>query len=400
MKRSEFLRSLGVLLGASCAKQAPPAAAPPPAAPAAPPPEPAPPEPVRHYRHFAWLTAEADASDDSYKRRFERMKRSGVSVVLAEAFNGSQAFYASGHLPHQGDWLGRVLPLAERAGLELHAWVSCMPCNVEAVLSATPEWYMVNKQGESTAQHPVYLPEYRFLCPTRPEVRAFIKRRVQELAEYPIAGVHLDTVQFPWVILPPGLQVQYGVQQEEELPQYDFCYCEACRARFQEQTQIDPMNFNQPSSSEVWRQFRHDRLSELVNQDLVPTIRQAGKVASAAVLPDWENARQNWGKWQLDAAFPLLYHALYDEDISWIGFQTQQSVTRLGRETPCYSGLLISHLSAPDLTGAVRLALESGAGGVGLYSGQAMSDLHWQAFERAAADAEAEAGAGAEPASG
>ena len=319
------------------------------------------------------------------------MRQAGISVVLAEAFNGSQAFYESAHLPKQADVLGRLLPLAQAAGLEVHAWIWSMPCNVPAIVQGTPEWFVVNKNGESTAQRPVYLPEYRFLCPTRPEVRAFIKRRIEELAQYPIAGMHLDYLQFPHVILPEGLQAQYGVTQAEELAEYDFCYCEACRAKFKSQTDIDPLNFNQPSASDAWRQFRYAQLTELVNQDLIPAIRASGKLASAGVLPDWENARQDWAKWQLDAALPLLYHALYNEDISWIGFQTQESVQRLQNQIPCYSGLLVSHLSPPDLTGAVRMALESGAGGVSLFSGQAMSALHWQAFQRASEAAEEEA---------
>ncbi len=387
MKRSDFLKSLAAVVGSACAKPpppAPPVAAPAPTRPAVPV---APVQP-RAYKHWAWLSANASAGDEWYKSEFSRMQEAGVSALLIEAFNGSEAFYASTHLPTQGDLLARLVPLAKAAGLEAHAWVWCMPCNVESVVRDSKDWFMVNRQGVSAAEAPPYLPQYRFLCPTRPAARAFIKQRLEELVKYPIDGVHLDTLQYPHVILPEGLRQQYGVEAEEELPQYDYCYCEACRAMFEEQTGIDPMNFNQPSASDAWRQFRYDRLSELVNRDLVPTLRRAGKLASATVLTDWENARQDWANWQLDAAFPMLHHTLYNEDITWIGFQTQESVQRLSGRAPCYSGLLVSHLSPPDLTGAVRMALESGAKGVGLFTGQTMSPTHWEAFRRVTEEAE------------
>jgi hypothetical protein len=250
---------------------------------------------------------------------------------------------------------------------------------------------MVNKNGASTADKPVYLPPYQFLCPTRAPVRAFVKRRIEELLKYPVAGIHLDYLQFPWVILPALMQSQVGILQEQEQPEYDYCYCEACREAFKAQTEIDPINFNMASASDAWRQFRYERLTSFVNQELAPLIRGAGKLVSASVLPDWENARQDWGSWQLDAALPLLHHTLYEEDISWIGFQTQESVQRLGSKGSCYSGLLVSNLSPPDLTGAVRLCLESGARGVGLYSAETMTDLHWTAFQGVADEAEAQA---------
>lgn len=335
--------------------------------------------------------ADVRLSDEDYARQFRTMKASGIASVLFECFNGTEAFFSSAHLPVKADLLGRVLPLASSAGLELHAWIWGLPCNVETVLHQTPAWYMLNNKGQSTAEHPVYSSEFRYLCPTRPEVRAFLKRRVEELVKYPVAGVHLDYLQFPQVILPPGLQDLYGVQQESERPEYDYCYCEVCRSEFRKLTDIDPITYNQPSASDVWRQFRYDQLTAIVNTDLVPLIRAAGKQVSASVLPDWEAARQNWGQWDLDAALPLLHHSLYGEDLGWIGFQTQQSVERLAKKVSCYSGLLVSHLTPADLTGAVRLALESGARGVGLYSAETMSGQHWEALAAVTEAAEASA---------
>lgn len=405
MKRSEFLRSLAALAGSACGEALPPPAPPPPPAPTPAAAPPTPTEPPRVYRHWAWLTADPALGEADYERQFSMMKAAGVGDVLFECFNGSEAFFASGHLPVKADLLSRVLPVASHAGLSIHAWIWCLPCNVESVMQQTPEWYMLNNKGKSTAVHPAYSPEFRYLCPTQAPVRAFLLRRVEELLKYPIAGVHLDYLQFPQVVLPPGLRTLYGVSAssgsgkggraldpaEAERPEFDYCYCEVCRSEFRKQTDIDPITFNMPGASDAWRQFRYEQLTRIVNTDLVPIIRAQGKKVSASVLPDWEAARQNWGTWELDAALPLLHHSLYEEDLGWIGFQTQQSVERLDNKAPCYSGLLVSNLSPPDLTGAVRLAIESGARGVGLFSAQSMSALHWEALKSVTDEEEAKA---------
>ena len=147
MKRSEFFHAMAALLGAGCS-QAPVAVPPPPPPPAPPPAPPAPPEKQRVYKHWAWLSSNAEATGDWYKREFERMQRAGVSVVLAEAFNGTEAFYASAHLPPRANVLGRLLPVAQAAGLEVQAWIWSMPCNVPAIFEKTPEWFVVNKNGQ------------------------------------------------------------------------------------------------------------------------------------------------------------------------------------------------------------------------------------------------------------
>src|SRR5690606_17943579 len=148
MKRSEFLRSLAALAGSACGEALPPPAPPPAPAPAPPAPAAAPAEPPRVYRHWAWLTADPEMSDSDYERQFGVMKAAGVGDVLFECFNGREAFFASGHLPVKADLLSRVLPLASRSGLELHAWIWCLPCNIESVLTQTPEWYMRNSKGK------------------------------------------------------------------------------------------------------------------------------------------------------------------------------------------------------------------------------------------------------------
>ena len=97
-----------------------------------------------------------------------------------------------------------VRALAREAGLAVHAWLWTL-CRGDLV-DALPHCFAVSREGRSTREHPPYVDYYRFLCPSRPEVAAHLEREVTALAAEPdLAGVHLDYVRFPDVILPRGL---------------------------------------------------------------------------------------------------------------------------------------------------------------------------------------------------
>ena len=102
---------------------------------------------------------------------------------------------------------------------------------------------MVSREGKSCLEHPPYVPYYKWLCPTREGARVHVRERIERVAADPaVDGVHLDYVRFPDVILPLGLWDKYGLVQDHEMPEYDFCYCEACRDDFRDQTGLDPAN--------------------------------------------------------------------------------------------------------------------------------------------------------------
>jgi len=65
-------------------------------------------------------------------------------------------------------------------------------------------WYVVNGKGESSIDKPAYVDDYNRLCPSNPEVVEFMKKRVQELCAIDgLAGVHLDYIRYPDVVLAP-----------------------------------------------------------------------------------------------------------------------------------------------------------------------------------------------------
>ncbi|MDZ7270658.1 MAG: family 10 glycosylhydrolase [candidate division KSB1 bacterium] len=338
----------------------------------------------RKTKNWAWIPADQRRPWSKWQRDFARMKQAGIDAILPEIFDSRQAYYASQHLPVGGKWLEEILPLAKSQGLEVHAWMWSMPCNIPEIHKQHPEWFVVNRQGISCLEKPAYVDYYRFLCPSRLEVHEFLQQRVRELAGYPdLDGIHLDYIRYPDVIIAEALQAKYGIVQDREYPEYDYCYCEVCREQFKAQHGIDPLELEDPSQSEPWRQFRYDRITHLVNTKLVPIARQHGKKITAAVFPNWEAVRQQWMAWDLDGFMPMLYHNFYHGDIEWIKEHTRKGVAMLPGRGPLYSGLFVPRLSPNDLGRAIRVALQGGAAGVCLFHVGAMSDDHWRVFRKA-----------------
>jgi uncharacterized lipoprotein YddW (UPF0748 family) len=335
-------------------------------------------------KNWVWMPTDVRPSGDEWKRRFAEMREAGIDAVLPEVYNSRHAYYASKHLPVAEHWLETILPLAKSEGLEVHAWMWTMPCNVEGIRKAHPEWYVVNRKGESAESKPAYVEHYRFLCPSRLEVHEFIEATVTELAQYDaLDGIHLDYIRYPDVILAEGLQPKYGIVQDREYPEYDYCYCDVCRKEFQEKTGIDPLELEDPSTSAEWKQFRYDKITFLVNNKLFPIARENKKLMTAAVFPNWEAVRQQWSAWNIDAVMPMLYHGFYNKGIDWIREQTEVGVRSLRGRMPLYSGLFVPQLTPEALAEAVDASFSGGADGIVLFSAQAMSSNHWRSLQKA-----------------
>ncbi len=335
-------------------------------------------------KYWAWVTRQFNPSLDGWKRHFALMRESGVNAILPEIYDSRHAFFESGHLPVSEDRLAKILPLAKAEGLEVHAWMWSMPCNVEEVVKDHPEWFVVNRKGESATEKPAYVPYYKFLCPSQPGAQEFVRTTVKELSQIDgLAGVHFDYIRFPDVILPIGLQPKYGIVQDREYPEYDYCYCAVCRRDFEQETGTDPLKLADPAASDAWRQFRYARVTHLVNDILIPVVHEHKKLATAAVFPNWENVRQQWSTWHLDAALPMLYHRFYNKEIDWIGEQTKQQVERMQNRAPIYSGIFASHFNSDEMPQAVETALKAGASGVALFASPLMREEQWAAFAKA-----------------
>jgi uncharacterized lipoprotein YddW (UPF0748 family) len=337
-------------------------------------------------KHFVWMRPSPSRTDDQWAQQFDELRAAGITGIIPEVYNGSNALWGSSRLPVRAPWLERAIPLATRAGLEVHAWMWCMPCLLPNIIRDHPEWYNVNARGESAVNKPAYVDYYKFLDPAHPEVRAFVRETVRELAAIPgLTGIHLDYIRHPDAILPSDLWAKYGIVQDKVYPPYDYGYTALSRDAFKAAHGVDPMTLPDPESNAAWLEYRLKSVVDLVNDFLVPAARAGGKQISAAVFPGPSLARtmvrQDWSRFQLDAYFPMLYHTFYKAGPAWVKQYTEEAVRTVKK--PVYSGLFIGPLSGPDFTETIAMALSGGAAGVSLFDLGALTAERRAAFARA-----------------
>lgn len=301
-------------------------------------------------RNWAWLRSQVN-DVDAWRRMLAGLKRTGIDAILI----GGQA-----------DFYRRHVPLARDEGLELHAWQFVMMRGEN--VKTHPEWYAVSGTGVSTAVKPPYVDYYKFMCPSREEVRAYLRGIVRDIASVEgLGSVHLDYIRYPDVILPIALWAKYNLVQDREYSQFDFCYCDLCRARFKAVRKVYRM-----ADDEAWKQFRYDTITQVV-RELYEEAHTLGTAVTAAVFPTPAIAkklvRQDWVHWKLDAVMPMVYNGFYKEGVEWVERATREGVTALRGRIPLYTGLYVPDLPPADLAKAIERAFAGGARGVSLFQG-------------------------------
>jgi len=323
------------------------------------------------FRAWTWVHGNSDPVD-SWRARFARLRAGGISGVLVGG--GDTAMLAGA---------------AHAEGLEFHAWTWVMNHSGDAWVKVEhPEWFNVSRNGESSLTHPPYVGYYQWLCPTRPEVREYLRSLITVVAETAgVDAVHLDYIRHPDVIMPRGLWSRYGLVQDHEMPEYDYCYCGVCRDTFRAQSGYDPLSVSDPSADRAWREFRWNSISEVVSI-LAAAAHAHNCQISAAVVPTQTLARQQvrqaWDKWPLDAVFPMTYHRFHDQDVPWIGSAVREGIAAIPQSEPLYAGLHVPDLDPAGLVEAINVVKEAGGAGVSLYDSGSLTDVHLEALRGAA----------------
>lgn len=319
------------------------------------------------FRAWTWVHANNDAPA-IWRARFARLYAGGISGVIVGG--GDTAMLADA---------------AHAEGLAFHAWTWIMNRSGDAWVKANhPEWFDVSRNGESSLTHPPYVGYYQWLCPTRAEVREYLRGMITAVAE--VAGVdavQLDYIRYPDVILPRGLWSQYNLVQDHEMPEYDFCYCSVCRETFRRQAGYDPLSLADPSVDQAWREFRWNSITDVV-AILAATVHSHNREISAAVFPTPTLARmevrQAWDKWPLDMVFPMTYHRFHDQAIPWIGGAVREGVAAIPASEPIYAGLHLPDLDPAALVEAINVVKDAGGAGVSLYDSGGLTDAHLDAL--------------------
>lgn len=306
------------------------------------------------WKHRVWITPNKDDKEADLRKLYKAYAEAGITVLY---FEGDSE---------------KHFRIAKENKIEAHYWILTFLKNEKELLASHPEWYAVNRKGESCVSKPAYVTYYRWLCPSKNEVHDYLETEARKiLAKDYVDGYHLDYVRYCDVILPVNLWSKYGIVQESELPEYDYCYCDVCRTKCKEKNGFDPLDLEYPDQSLTWRKYRYDNITRLVNR-IHSAAHEMNKPLTAAVFPTPEVARrivrQDWTKWNLDAVNPMIYHGFYREGVSWIGDAVAEGIHGLHDKFPLYAGLFLPDFKNNDeLRQGILNALNNGAAGISLF---------------------------------
>ncbi|MFC1764496.1 hypothetical protein ACFL6U_20810 [Planctomycetota bacterium] len=315
-------------------------------------------------------------------RSSKRDKASWQEVCATLSENNIKGlFIEGGDIPT----LELVIPIAQTYGIQVHSWFWTMNRPHDKEAWQHPDWFMVSRKGESCYEKQPYVDYYKWVCPSKAPVREHIQAKVEALCQIPgLAGIHLDYIRYPDVILPIALQPKYNLVQDREFPEFDFCYCADCRQQFKQRSGIDITSLEDPTANEAWRQYRYDSITEVVNH-LTNIVYSHDKQITAAVFPYPKLARticrQSWDDWNLDAVFPMIYNYFYNEDTAWIGEATRHGVQDLQGKRPLFAGLFLERMTSAEIAQAKEIALAAGAQGVCFFAYSTLNDEIYQALK-------------------
>jgi len=230
--------------------------------------------------------------------------KAGINVVHPEVIYYGYSAYPSSYLTQKDLWngvdmLGILIDEAHKRGIEVHpwVWVFCTGNQTDkgGIYPQHPDWAMTDKAGSDHTEKGSY-----WLNPCSTAVRHLLLSAIKELVEkYAVDGIELDYIRFP---------------------SPDFGYNDDCRAKFQAEYGIDPMNI-EPFTKPVldWHLWRENLINSFVAEvsTELKKIRPELKISAAvASYPDKArlNFLQNWEYWAANRWVDFLAPMDYTSD--------------------------------------------------------------------------------------
>ena len=279
--------------------------------------------------------------------------------------------------------IAALTPLAAEHGMQVYAWLWAENRPGDEVALQHPDWYAVNRHGKSchAPQDRPFVEYYQFLCPNSAEARAHLLTEVDKLAALPgIIGIQLDYMRLPDVILPRGLWENYGLDMSRELPEYDYCYCERCQQLFRQQ--YGRLPHEEADTDAAWREFRLQSVADYANT-LIERIHSHNLLAASAVFPTPQIAsqlvRQDWSRFHIDLALPMVYYSFYNETPAWSANCTAQASEETQGRIPLAPGLHLPDTTAELFSSELSRLHAVSPAGIGIFC----DDLFTPALQQA-----------------
>ena len=132
----------------------------------------------QEFEFSVWITSKKDKSIGEYNTEFKKYKDGGIDEILINTNTDPKE-------------LERLVPIASKNGLKVHAWIMSMNRPNDTVALQHPEWYMVSRDGKSCYDTRPYVDYYQWLCPTREASRNHVLGLVEGLAKFKVLRVYI-----------------------------------------------------------------------------------------------------------------------------------------------------------------------------------------------------------------
>jgi len=318
-----------------------------------------------------WVNADAIPKTDSEIRELVRKyHRANINVLLPEVIARGYAAYPTRLLARDPRFAGAVDPLppmideAHKLGMEVHPWVWVFRAgytnNRGAILTAHPDWVMLNKYGEDLSANGGL-----WISPNIPAAREFLACLYADLVlKYDVDGLHLD-------------YIRYEVQSPTP-----YGYSPMARCEFERQYGIDPLDVERLSTNQILlNKFRERQINSFVQKisTQIRAIKPNVKI-SAAVGSDPITARlnllQNWPNWVangwVDFITPMAYTA---NDDTFKRLVTDQVSAAEGKTLVVPGiGLHVQKDKPEQTAGQIDIARQLGAAGEALFASSYYTD--------------------------
>ena len=334
--------------------------------------EPAPP------MFWTWMEEE-DGRD--MEQAFAHMEEAGLDAVML-------------HAPSVEAYR-RYIEMAHNHGIAVYAWVWTLKPPVEDradLLKAHPDWFDVNRKGESLVDHKAYVNSYKFLNPAIPAVQDYMVDKIRTICAIPgIEGICLDYCRLVDCVLPMSLSYIYGIVQDGEVrPEYDFGYHPVMVERFKAAYGYDPRTLPDPSRDPQWCRFRCDVVTEIANL-MAHEAHAAGKKVMASPFATEQVSEfmvfQRFHDWDLDYVFPMVYTDFYTQDTQFAYDATVMNYHDKNPRTLLMCGL-DTELGGPAdaIFEKMDNAFRAGAQGISLYTSEGLDSPQLRKRFKAYAD--------------
>ena len=319
---------------------------------------------------------------------FDRIAKAGINTIFFETVNSGYTIYPSQIAPQQNplvkgwDPLDAAIELAHERNIELHAWVWTfaavnqrhneilnLPRNyLGPILAKHPDWAITDHEGSRFH----YSSGKVFLDPANPEVQNYLSSLFAEIAtKYKVDGIHLDYIRYPFES--PTGKITYG-------------YGKAARAKFQEQTGLDPINLY--PSNPLWTQWKKFKIEQVDNfvGSTAQNLRQIRPdlTLSTAVFPMPKRERlskihQHWENWVSQEWIDLLVPMTYTDDTEKLHTLTHPLLHEFDRgKALLLPGIRLLDISEVAALDQMQLLRGMSTEGYALFAAE---NLHWELID-------------------